>query len=522
MNAESNPADVPKTIQRLGVVGSGVMGLGIAQIALQAGLNVSLHDAREGAAAAGREQLLKTLAMLHEKGKVSAEVLAQAPSHLVALDALSGMADCDVVVEAILEQLEAKRQLMAQLEGIVSDACVLATNTSSLSVTAIAAGLRLPERVVGFHFFNPVPLMKVVEVIDGLLTAPEHVQTLLALGQRMGHTAVHAKDTPGFIVNHAGRGYGTEALRVLAEGVGSVEDIDRVLRETAGFRLGPFELMDLTGLDVSHPVMESIYHQYFEEPRYRPNVLTRQMLNAGVLGRKTSRGFYPYVDGVQQKTSELPESHTRPEKVWISKVDVLGHERASILLNALGAVIDHGKKPAPESLCVVTPLGLDVSSLAVAQGLDPSRTVGIDTLFDTSKRRVLMLSPTVSPVRANEARGLLGKDGVPVTVLQDSAGMVAARVVATIVNIACDMAQQGIASPEDIDRAVQLGLGYPFGPLAWGDRLGARRLLQILDELHSFTGDPRYRASPWLKRRALLGLSLLHVPPTQVGLFMRP
>jgi 3-hydroxybutyryl-CoA dehydrogenase len=503
MNAESNPADVPKTIQRLGVVGSGVMGLGIAQIALQAGLNVSLHDAREGAAAAGREQLLKTLAMLHEKGKVSAEVLAQAPSHLVALDALSGMADCDVVVEAILEQLEAKRQLMAQLEGIVSDACVLATNTSSLSVTAIAAGLRLPERVVGFHFFNPVPLMKVVEVIDGLLTAPEHVQTLLALGQRMGHTAVHAKDTPGFIVNHAGRGYGTEALRVLAEGVGSVEDIDRVLRETAGFRLGPFELMDLTGLDVSHPVMESIYHQYFEEPRYRPNVLTRQMLNAGVLGRKTSRGFYPYVDGVQQKTSELPESHTRPEKVWISKVDVLGHERASILLNALGAVIDHGKKPAPESLCVVTPLGLDVSSLAVAQGLDPSRTVGIDTLFDTSKRRVLMLSPTVSAARANEARGLLGKDGVPVTVLQDSAGMVAARVVATIVNIACDMAQQGIASPEDIDRAVQLGLG-------------AARVLQILNELYGFTGDPRYRASPWLKRRALLGLSLLYVPPTQV------
>jgi 3-hydroxybutyryl-CoA dehydrogenase len=196
-------------------------------------------------------------------------------------------------------------------------------------------------------------------------------------------------------------------------------------------------------------------------------------------------------------------------------VDVLGHERASILLNALGAVIDHGKKPALESLCVVTPVGLDVSSLAVAQGLDPSRTVGIDTLFDTSKRRVLMLSPTVSAVRANEARGLLGKDGVPVTVLQDSAGMVAARVVATIVNIASDMAQQGIASPSDIDRAVQLGLGYPFGPLAWGDRLGAARVLQILDELHGFTGDPRYRASPWLKRRALLGLSLLHVPPTQ-------
>jgi 3-hydroxybutyryl-CoA dehydrogenase len=516
MSAEPNPTEHVQALNTLGVVGAGVMGLGIAQIAIQAGLRVRLHDAREGAALAGVSQLHQALAKLHDKGKVTPETIGHAQQHLVAVDSLVGMSDCDVVVEAIVEKLEAKQALMAELEGIVLPGAILATNTSSLSVTAIAAGLKQPERVVGFHFFNPVPLMKVVEVIDGVLTAPMHVQSLLALGRRMGHTAVHAKDTPGFIVNHAGRGYGTEALRVLAEGVGSVEDIDRVLRETAGFRLGPFELMDLTGLDVSHPVMESIYHQYFQEPRYRPQVLTRQMLTAGVLGRKTGRGFYSYVDGVQQKTSEAPESHTRPEKVWISKVDVLGHERASIVLNALGAVIDHGKKPAPESLCVVTPVGLDVSSLAVTQGLDPSRTVGIDTLFDSSKRRVLMLSPTVSPVRAEEARGLLGKDGVPVTVLQDSAGMVAARVVATIVNIASDMAQQGIASPGDIDRAVQLGLGYPFGPLAWGDRLGAARVLQILNELHGFTGDPRYRASPWLKRRALLGLSLLHVPPTQV------
>ena len=496
----------------LGLVGAGVMGLGVAQIAVQAGLRVLLMDARPGAAEQGKSQVLATLQKLHDKGKVDARVLSHAQAALVPVQGLAELAECDLVIEAIVEQLEAKQALMRDLESVVSPQALLATNTSSLSVTAIAAGLKRPERVAGFHFFNPVPLMKVVEVIDGALTAPSVSEALLKLGQRMGHTAVRAQDTPGFIVNHAGRGYGTEALRVLSERVATVEDIDRVLRDTAGFRLGPFELMDLTGLDVSHPVMESIYHQYFEEPRYRPNVLTRQMLTAGLLGRKTGQGFYRYVDGKAVVSPERPESLARPERVWISKVDVQGHERASILLKGLGVKLDTARQPAKNSLCVVTPVGSDVSTLTVAQGLDPTRTVGVDTLFDSTRRRVLMVPPSLAPARLDEARGMLGRDGVPVTVIHDSAGMIAARVVATIVNIACDMAQQRIASPADIDQAVQLGLGYPLGPLAWGDRLGASRVMQILNELGAFSGDPRYRPSPWLKRRALLGLSLLQSP----------
>lgn len=498
----------------LGLVGSGVMGLGIAQIAVLAGLHVRLLDAREGVAAAGVQRLLATLEGLAAKGRVSAEQLAFARHGLQPVQAVADLARCDLVVEAIVEDLAAKQALMRELEAVVGPDAVLATNTSSLSVTAIAAGLQRPERVAGFHFFNPVPLMKVVEVIGGVRTEPAVVQALLALGRHMGHTAVQAQDTPGFIVNHAGRGYGTEALRLLAEQVASLEDIDRVLRDTAGFRLGPFELMDLTGLDVSHPVMESIYHQYYEEPRFRPQGITRQRLTAGLLGRKSGQGFYAYADGQPQRSPEAPTGDARPARVWVSRADAVGAERAVAVLQGLGAVPDSGAQPGPDSLCLVTPMGHDVSTLALQQDLPPERTVGLCTLFDGGKRRVLMVSPATAPQALAQARGLLGHDGVPVTVLQDSAGMVAARVVATIVNIACEMAQQGIARPADIDQAVQLGLGYPFGPLAWGDRLGPARVLQVLDELLLSTGDMRYRASPWLRRRAQLGMGLTEVSRT--------
>ena len=501
-------------IRSVGLVGSGVMGLGIAQIAVLAGLPVRLVDAREGVAAAGVLRLLDTLAGLVAKGRVQPEQLAFAQQALQAVGSVADLAGCDLVIEAIVEDLGAKQALMRELEATLSAQAVLATNTSSLSVTAIAAGLQRPERVAGFHFFNPVPLMKVVEVIGGVRTAPEVVDALLALGRHMGHTAVQAQDTPGFIVNHAGRGYGTEALRLLTEQVGSLEDIDRVLRDTAGFRLGPFELMDLTGLDVSHPVMESIYHQYYEEPRFRPQGITRQRLIAGLLGRKSGQGFYAYVDGQPQRSPEVAPGPERPATVWVSPADPAGAQAARQLLATLGARIDAGAQPAADSLCLVTPLGLDVSTLVAQQGLDGARTVGLCTLFDAAKRRVLMVSPATTPVALAQARGLMGHDGVPVTVLQDSAGMVAARVVATIVNIACEMAQQGVASPADIDRAVQLGLGYPFGPLAWGDRLGPARVLQVLDELLASTGDMRYRASPWLRRRAQLGMALTEGPRT--------
>ncbi len=493
----------------LGVVGSGAMGRGIAQIAAQAGLAVRLLDARPGAALEARAAIASALQKLVHKGKLAAAEAEAAVGRLLVLDDLAGMAGCEVVVEAIVEELEAKRALFRQLEPIVGERCTLATNTSSLSVTAMAAGLGRPERVAGFHFFNPVPLMKVVEVVAGLATAPAVADGLVALAERMGHTPVRAKDTPGFIVNHAGRGFGTEGLRLLSEGVAGVEEVDRILRDTAGFKLGPFELMDLTALDVSHPVMESVYRQYYEEPRFRPQPLTRQMLAAGHLGRKTGRGFYLYGAEGAVRTPEPAPATERPEAVWVSRARPALRENVAALLRGLGGRIDEGAVPAAGSLCLVTPVGEDATAASVRERLDPARTVATDALFALDRRRVLMVTPATAPAMREAARGLLGADGRPVTVIRDSPGLVAQRVVATIVNIACEIAQQRIATPADVDRAVVLGLGYPRGPLAWGDLLGPATVLEIVQNLLALTGDPRYRPSPWLRRRAALGLSLL-------------
>lgn len=491
-----------------GVVGCGAMGRGIAQVAAAAGATVRLFDARPGAAAEARSFIRGALEKLVAKGKVTAEDAQATVGRLAVCGALEELAGCDVVVEAIVEDLEPKRALLRALEPIVGERCLLASNTSSLSVTALAAGLSRPERVAGFHFFNPVPVMKVVEVVAGLLTEPSAVDTLAAFAERMGHTPVRAKDTPGFIVNHAGRGFGTEGLRIISEGVTGVEDLDRVLRDTGGFKIGPCELMDLTALDVSHPVMESVYHQFYEEPRFRPQPLTRQMLAAGLLGRKTGRGFYRYVDGAAVRTPEPPAPAARPASVWVSRARPELGARIAELVARLGGKVDAGDRPAPGSLCLVTPLGDDATSLAARERLDASRTVGVEALFDTSRRRVVMTTPATTRASRDEAHGLLASDGVPVTVIRDSPGLVTQRVVATIVNIACEIAQQRIAAPADIDRAVVLGLGYPRGPLAWGDALGPATVLAVLENLLAATGDPRYRPSPWLRRRAQLGLSL--------------
>ncbi|HYD82139.1 MAG TPA: 3-hydroxyacyl-CoA dehydrogenase [Paucimonas sp.] len=496
-------------VQMLGIVGAGAMGRGIAQIAAQAGVQVKLFDLRDGAAHEAREAVVAQLRKLQEKGRVDDAGAARAAAALQPARTLDELADCDIVIEAIVEKLEAKRELLRALEDIVAPDCILATNTSSLSVTAIAAATARPARVAGFHFFNPVPLMKVVEVVSGVLTAPAAAERLAAFARRLGHAPVLAKDTPGFIVNHAGRGYLTEALRVVQESVASFEQVDAVLREAAGFRLGPFQLLDLTGLDVSHPVMESIYRQYYQEPRYRPSVITAQRLDAGLLGRKSGRGFYRY-DGEAAAAAETAVAPAWDGPVWVSRADRESMALVEGLLARCGAAVEIGMQPSSEALCIVTPLGEDATACVLREGLDPYRTVAIDTLTGCGGRLTLMMNPATDDALAAKAQALFARAGQPVTLIDDSAGFIVQRVLAMIVNIGCDIVQQGICTPADLDCAVELGLGYPRGPLAWGDHLGPRRVLAILENLLRVTGDPRYRPSPWLQRRAQLGLSLRH------------
>jgi 3-hydroxybutyryl-CoA dehydrogenase len=260
-----------------------------------------LFDAKPGAAEAARVRLGETWAKLVERGKLPVQTASAARERLVTAGSLGDLAACELVMEAIVEDLDVKRRVFRELEGVVGPDCVLASNTSSLSVTAIASACEAPGRVAGYHFFNPVPLMRVVEVVAGARTEPRICDRLAAFAGEMGHRAVRCGDSPGFIVNHAGRGFGTEALQIVAaEGAAGFADVDRALRDQVGFRLGPFELMDLTGLDVSQPVMESMHRQFHGEPRFRPSWLLRQRLDAGLLGRKAGEGFYRHGPGGQE------------------------------------------------------------------------------------------------------------------------------------------------------------------------------------------------------------------------------
>jgi 3-hydroxybutyryl-CoA dehydrogenase len=508
------PLDPNRPDLLLGVIGTGAMGRGIVQVAAAGGINVLMMDTRPGAVHEAHEFVSKMLVRAAEKGSMSREDADGALGRIKIAEALPDFKSCHVVVEAIVENLDAKRQLFGELEGVVRPECILATNTSSLSVTTIAAKLKTPQRFAGLHFFNPVPLMKLVEVIDGLQTEDWVSQALMAIGKRMTREPVRLTDAPGFLVNQVGRGFTLEAAHLVHEGIASFADVDRVMRDVGAFRMGPFELMELTGLDVTQPASELIYNQFFQEPRYRPNLIMRARYEAGVLGRKTKKGFYEY-DGDMKAIvpPEPPPPSDKPASVWVSRASEQGHEVLAALLQKLGASVESGAKPSSNALILVTPVGADATSGATEQGLDPKRTIAVDTLFPMVKRRTIMPTPVTDPAHRRMAHGLLASDGVPVTVCRDSPGFIAQRIVAMIVNIGCSIAQSRTAEPADIDKAVTLGLNYPNGPFRFGDVLGPKRVHEVLSTMYRLYGDPRYRPNIWLTRRASLGVSLLTPEP---------
>ncbi len=500
---------LPKEGLVIGVIGAGAMGRGIAQVAATGGMTVLLTDSRAEAVADAVRSIEKALARLEEKGTIDHCEMDQALGRIKPVKELADLAQCRLVIEAVVENLDVKQALLTQLEGIVSDDCILASNTSSLSITSIASKCRHPERVAGFHFFNPVPVMKLVEVIDGLRTLPAVGDVLMDVGKRMGREPIRVKDVPAFLVNQVGRAYTLEAAHLVSEGIATFADVDAVMREAAGFRMGPFELLDLVGLDVNHPATDMIYRQFFHEPRYRPSVMMQSRLDAGLLGRKTKRGFYDY--GEQKDAApaaDTKETSSASYPVWVSNAEPEQAAKLIALLKKLNVNIESGAKPSPAALCLVTPLGDDATHSAVEQGLDAKRVVAVDTLFDLGKRRTIMSTPVTAASYLDAARTMLAGDGVAVTVTRDSPGFIAQRIVAMIANIGASIAQMRTASASDIDKAVKLGLGYPHGPLGFGDLLGGSTILKILNNMQGRYGDPRYRSNLWLTRRAELGVSL--------------
>jgi 3-hydroxybutyryl-CoA dehydrogenase len=505
MTFDANRSDLT-----VGVLGAGAMGRGIAQVAAGGGMRVLLMDTKPGMAAEAKGFIGKMFDRAAEKGQMSSADAAAATGRVEVAESMAAFAPCHLVIEAIVENLAIKQQTFAELEQAVSPDCILATNTSSLSVTTISAKLKTAHRFAGFHFFNPVPLMKLVEVIDGVQSAPWVGDALMVIGKRMTREPVRCVDVPGFIVNQVGRGFTIEAAHMLQESLAGIVDIDRVMRDVGGFRMGPFELMELTGLDVTHPASEAIYQQFYDEPRYRPVMLMRARAEAGILGRKTRRGWYDYDAEMKPIVApEAPAPDARPASVWVSAAEPHGHAALSALLEKLGASVERGDKPSAQALILVTPYGTDATHCAVEQGLDAKRTVAVDTLFPLVKRRTIMGTPVTDPAMLAAAQGLLASDGTAVTVLRDSPGFIAQRIVAMICNIGCSIAQMKTASPADIDKAVTLGLNYPNGPLRFGDVVGVERIHAVLSNMHRIYGDPRYRPNVWMTRRARLGVSLL-------------
>jgi 3-hydroxybutyryl-CoA dehydrogenase len=496
-------------IKKIAVAGAGAMGRGIAQLFAQSGHEVLIYDADPAATAAALEFIKLMFERGVEKGRLTR---ARADEYSVSVNAcpdLTQLANCDLVVEAIVEDVDIKRELFAQLEDIVGPGCILASNTSSLTIAEIAAHCRQPERVAGLHFFNPVPLMKLVEVISAVRTSETTVASLVELVNGTGHHAVVAADQPGFLVNHAGRGLYTEGLRILEEQVASAEDVDTVMREAAGFRMGPFELLDLTGLDVSARVMESIYQQFQQEPRFRPSSLVAPRVAAGLFGRKTGAGWYPYHNGEKQLTSKSPIPVLQPGlRLW---VDPEAEQYNELRQLGSSAGLAEVAQPAEADLVLIQPWGDDASYFCAQRALPADKTVAIDPLPGLHKHRTLMLTVATTPNSRDAAHALMASDGIGVTLINDSPGFITQRVLATIVNIAAELAQRGIAGVTDIENAVRLALGYPGGPLGIGDAIGPARVELILQRMQALLGDPRYRPSRWISRRVGLALPLVHV-----------
>jgi 3-hydroxybutyryl-CoA dehydrogenase len=501
------------------VIGSGAMGSGIAQVAAASGYKVKLFDTRPEAVNKAIADICTVYGKLVEKGKMSGEAAASARERLHAVTALEDVADAALVVEAIVENLDVKRALFGDLEGIVADDAILATNTSSISVTAIAARLRKPQRLVGMHFFNPVPLMALVEVISGLATDIDVAETVFDTAEAWGKNPVHAKSTPGFIVNRVARPYYAEGWRLLNEQAADAATIDAVMRESGGFRMGPFELMDLIGHDVNYSVTESVFRAYYSDPRFTPSVLQNELVSAGFLGRKTGRGIYTYGEGAVNPQAQAEAALPRPEYVGYSvepgdssAITAAIAERLKqhgVTVSPRKSAEGHRKNEAPAFHCNGAAIYLTDGRTATARARDDNHadTVVFDLVFDyaTAPRIAVAKADQCSTVAYNAAVAMFQSAGFTVTRLDDVPGLAVMRTVAMLANEAADAVNQGVCNAAGADIAMQKGVNYPRGPLAWADLVGVRHVATVLDNLARAYGEDRYRVSPLLRRKQQSG-----------------
>lgn len=496
----------------IGVVGAGAMGAGIAQVAAQAGHSVILHDNQPGAAKAGIDNIRRQLEKRVAKGKMAQGDVDNIIARLQPADAIDALADSRLVIEAIVENLEIKRQVFAQLEALCSPDTLLASNTSSLSITSIAANLEHPERMAGLHFFNPAPVMKLVEVVSGLATTSEVAETLYATANAWGKVAVHASSTPGFIVNRVARPFYAEGLRLLQEGASDAATIDALLRQAGGFRMGPFELMDLIGHDVNYAVTRSVFDAYYGDTRFEPSLVQQALVEAGRLGRKSSQGFFDYSG---ENAAKPQPKFAAPANTQLPALVVQGDPgvMAPLLERAQESGLEVVRRESLQQdgtarlylgdLVLALSDGRCAAERAVNEGLDALVLFDLCLDYRNASAIALAASHMTSPEARQLATAFFQRLGMDVTWLTDTPGLVVLRTVAMLANEAADAVLQGVCSAQDGDLAMQAGVNYPRGPLAWADSLGLPFVHRTLTHLQQSYGEERYRSSFLLRRKAL-------------------
>ncbi|MFE2095655.1 MULTISPECIES: 3-hydroxyacyl-CoA dehydrogenase [unclassified Streptomyces] len=483
------------------VVGTGTMGQGIAQVALAAGHPVRLYDAVPGRAREAAEAIGARLDRLVAKDRLTTADRDAARARLTPADSLAELSDCTLVVEAVLERLDVKQKLLRELEDVVADDCLLATNTSSLSVTAIGGALVNPGRFVGLHFFNPAPLLPLVEVVSGFATDVTSATRAYETARAWGKTPVACADTPGFIVNRIARPFYAEAFAVYEAQAADPATIDAVLRESGGFRMGAFELTDLIGQDVNESVTHSVWQSFFQDVRFTPSLAQRRLVESGRLGRKSGHGWYDYAEDAERSEPHTAEKERPP--VYVVAEGGLG-PAAELLTLVREAGIEVREEDEDSGTRLVLPSG---GQLVLADGqtsVEFRDVVYFDLALDYRKatRIALSASQDTAPQTLAEAIGLFQALGKEVSVIGDIPGMIVARTVARIVDLAHDAVAKGVATEEDIDTAMRLGVNYPLGPFEWSRRLGRGWAYDLLDDLHLRDPSGRYAPSLALYRHA--------------------
>lgn len=493
----------------IGIVGAGIMGRGIAQVAAKAGHEVILYDSWDGAVENAMSINNKELNRLVEKGKISQEECDKTISLMKPTKQINDLAPCDLVIEAIIENKDIKQDVFKQLEDICGDV-VIASNTSSISISALANGMKRPDRVIGMHFFNPAPIMKLVEVISGLQSDQSIVEDVHALATAWGKKAVYVKSSPGFIVNRIARPFYAEALRVYEEGVSDFTTIDEVIKSSGKFRMGPFELMDLIGNDTNYSVTESTFNSYYQDPRFKPSLTQQEFAQAGLLGRKSGSGFYIY-EG-RDKISRTKLSLVEPSNNKISELTVCGdlgvaNELIPLFKKAGINVMEDSGDGYIEFNGIKLYLANGKMASQISKELGEKNIAQFDINIDYELTQYITISTSLLAQHhvASNIAALFAQIDKEVLQMKDSPAMLTLRTVAMLVNEASSTVTNGVCDEKSADIAMENGVNYPIGPFKWADKLGIDTVLQALNALEDFYKDTRYRADRGLIEKSILG-----------------